>query len=113
MNRIALLISMYCLVYTTGCSHSNSQKEEAVKYTATSALKIDTSFTKEYVAQIQSEKNIEIRAQEKGYLQTINIDEGQHVKAGQLLFKIMPKMFEAEYLKAQAVVKEAELEMLN
>jgi len=113
MNRIALLISCCCLVYTTGCSHKQNQKEEAAKYTATSPLKTDTSFIKEYVAQIQSERNIEIRAQEKGYLQSINVDEGQHVKTGQLLFKIMPKMFEAEYLKAQAVVKEAELDMLN
>jgi membrane fusion protein (multidrug efflux system) len=113
MNRIVLFISLYFLVYNTGCTSKNIEKEEAIKYTATSPLKIDTSFTKEYVAQIQSEKNIEIRAQEKGYLQTINVDEGQDVKAGQLLFKIMPKMYEAEYFKTQALVKEAELEMMN
>lgn len=113
MNRTLLILSLYSLVFTSACSTKHQEKEEAGKYTATSPLKTDTSFTKEYVAQIQSEKNIEIRAQEKGYLQSINVDEGQHVKAGQLLFKIMPKMFEAEYLKAQAVVKEAELEMQN
>ncbi len=33
--------------------------------------------------------------------------------AGQVLFKIVPTMYEAEYLKAQAAVKEAELELLN
>jgi membrane fusion protein (multidrug efflux system) len=54
-----------------------------------------------------------VRAQEKGYLETINVDEGQYVKAGQVLFRIMPKIYQAELLKAQAAVKEAELEMMN
>src|SRR5678809_802070 len=62
---------------------------------------------------IQSIRNIEIRAQEKGYLESINVDEGQYVHAGQVLFKIMPKIYEAELLKAQATVKEAEVELLN
>ena len=52
-------------------------------------------------------KNIEIRAQEKGYLQSINVDEGRYVKAGQVLFQIMPNIYQAEYLKAEAAAKEA------
>jgi membrane fusion protein (multidrug efflux system) len=47
-------------------------------------------------------KNIEIRALEKGFLQKIYVDEGQYVKAGQILFKILPTMYEAEYQKALA-----------
>jgi membrane fusion protein (multidrug efflux system) len=74
---------------------------------------MDTSFTKEYVSQIRSVRNIELRAQEKGYLQNIYVDEGQFVKAGQLLFKIMPKLYEAELLKAQAEAKAAEIELQN
>jgi membrane fusion protein (multidrug efflux system) len=97
----------------TGCKTEKKEKEEAGKFTATSPLKADTSFTKEYVSQIQSIRNIEVRAQEKGYLESINVDEGQYVKAGQVMFRIMPKIFEAELVKAQASVKEAELEMLN
>ncbi len=89
------------------------KKEEASKYTVTNPVRIDTSFVKEYVSQIRSVRNIEIRAQEKGYLQNIYVDEGQFVKAGQLLFKIMPKMYEAELLKAQAEAKEAEIELQN
>jgi membrane fusion protein (multidrug efflux system) len=47
--------------------------------------------------QIRSVKNIEIRALEKGFLQKIYVDEGQYVKAGQILFKILPTMYDAEY----------------
>jgi membrane fusion protein (multidrug efflux system) len=75
---------------------------------------MDTSFTKEYVSQIKSVRNIEIRAQEKGFLQNIYVDEGQFVKAGQLLFRIMPKIYEAELLKAQAEGQgAAEIELHN
>jgi membrane fusion protein (multidrug efflux system) len=87
-------------LFCTSCASKKEEKEEAVKYSVTTPLKIDTSFTKEYVSQIRSVRNIELRAQEKGYLQNIYVDEGQHVKAGQLLFRIMPKMYEAELLKA-------------
>lgn len=101
------------MLYHSGCTTAKEQKEEAAKYTATSPLKIDTSFTKEYVSQIRSVRNIEIRAQEKGYLQNIYVDEGQFVKAGQLLFRIMPKMYEAELMKAEAEAKVAEIEVQN
>ena len=108
-----MLVSCCTLILSIGCTSKKKETEEAGKYTATSPLKVDTSFTKEYVAQIQSVKNIEIRAQEKGYLQTINVDEGRYVHAGQVLFKIVPTVYEAEYLKAQAAAKEAELELAN
>ena len=113
MKRISLLLSTTVLLWAAGCTSQKKQIEETGKFTVTSPIKADTSFTKEYVAQVQSIRNIEIRAQEKGYLESINVDEGQHVHAGQLLFKIMPKIYEAELLKAQANVKEAELELLN
>jgi len=113
MRSITFIVCLYSAIIITGCHSAKTEKEAPGKYSVTSALLTDTSFNKEYVSQIQSVRNIEIRAQEKGYLETIYVDEGQYVKAGQLLFRIMPKMYEAEYLKAQATVKEAELELLN
>src|SRR5437762_6973861 len=74
---------------------------------------MDTTFSKEYVSQIRSVRNVEIRAQEKGFLQNIYVDEGQFVKAGQLLFRIMPKIYEAEVLKAEAEAKATEIELQN
>lgn len=113
MNRIIWSFLVSAAIIQTGCKQKQEEKKEAGKYIATSALLADTSFTREYVSQIQSVKNIEVRAQEKGYLESINVDEGQFVHAGQVLFRIMPKMFEAELQKAEAQVKEAELEVAN
>lgn len=113
MKRIVMLAGFCALLSQTSCNSKKEEKEEATKYTATSPLKMDTVFTKEYVSQIRSVRDIEIRAQEKGFLQNIYVDEGQFVKAGQLLFRIMPKAYEAELLKAQAEAKSAEIELQN
>ena len=108
-----MVASLSALVGLAGCASKIEKKEEAGKYAVTSPLRVDTSFTKEYVAQIRSVKNIEIRAQEKGFLQNIYVDEGQSVKAGQVLFKIMPKIYEAELMKAEAEAAAAEIELEN
>lgn len=113
MKKISMLMGLCALLCHAGCVSKKEKKEEINKYAVTSPLRMDTSFTKAYVSQIKSVRNIEIRAQEKGYLQNIYVDEGQFVKAGQLLFRIMPKMYEAELLKAQAETKAAEIELQN
>ncbi|MCX2474880.1 efflux RND transporter periplasmic adaptor subunit [Pedobacter sp. MC2016-05] len=113
MNRSFMYFGLCALLCAAGCNQQKEEKEEAITYAVTSPVTIDTSFTKEYVSQIKSVRNIEVRAQEKGYLQNIYVDEGQQVHAGQVLFKIMPRMAQAEVLKAQAETKAAELEVEN
>ncbi|ANE51424.1 efflux RND transporter periplasmic adaptor subunit [Flavisolibacter tropicus] len=113
MKRSLLLMGLSAIVCFSSCTSEKQVKEEASKYVVTAPLRVDTSFAKEYVSQIKSIRNIELRAQEKGYLQNIYVDEGQYVKAGQLLFRIMPKLYEAELLKAQAEEKAAEIELQN
>src|ERR1700754_4286353 len=113
MNKIVVFAGLLGLLYLTGCATKAEEKEEPSKFVVTTPITVDTSFTKEYVSQIKSVRNIEIRAQEKGYLQDIYVDEGRFVKAGQLMFRIMPKIYEAELLKAQAEAKAAEIELQN
>lgn len=113
MKKIIVFTGLMALVCLTSCTSKKEEKEEVEKFTVTNPIKIDTSFTKEYVSQIKSVRNIELRAQEKGFLQNIYVDEGQFVKKGQLLFKIMPNMYQSELLKAQAEQKSAEIELQN
>jgi len=112
MNK-NLIILFFTLVLFAACKGKQEDIKEEGKYTTTSPLIMDTSFVKEYVAQIQSIQNIEIRAKVKGYIERINVDEGELVKEGQLLFTIRPREYEAELLKVKAQVKTAELEMQN
>lgn len=113
MKRIFIITGFLAMMCQISCTQHKEEKETAGKYTVTSPIRIDTSYTKEYVAQIHAVKDIEIRAQEKGYLQSIYVDEGQKVKAGQPLFKIMPQMYQAEYEKALSEAKSAEIELQN
>lgn len=113
MKKIIVFTGLMALVCLTSCTSKKEEKEEVEKFTVTNPVRIDTSFTKEYVSQIKSVRNIELRAQEKGFLQNIYVDEGQFVKKGQLLFKIMPNMYQSELLKAQAEQKSVEIELQN
>lgn len=109
-TRVAGLIALAVL---QACRHSAPAEEAAAKYVATKPIVMDTSYEKQYVAQIRSFRNIEIRAQEKGFLDQMPVDEGRTVRAGQLLFKIMPKVYEADLQKAEAEVRAAEIELEN
>lgn len=113
MNRFFMLIGLAAIVSMSACKEKKEEKEEEGKFTVTNPVVLDTAFNKEYVAQIQSLQNIEVRAKVKGFIETINVDEGQHVKAGQLLFTIRPQQYLAELMKAKAEAKAAEVEMLN
>lgn len=95
------------------CTHPTHEQHEETRFKVTSPVKMDTLIYREYVSQIRSIQHIELRTMEKGYLQNIYVDEGQFVKKGQLLFKIMPTINEAEVLKAKAEVSFAETEFLN
>ncbi|RYY40471.1 MAG: efflux RND transporter periplasmic adaptor subunit [Chitinophagaceae bacterium] len=113
LNRSVRRAGLCLLLCAAACTSVHNDHEAADTFTVTSPLRTDTSFAKDYVAQIRSRRNIELRAQEKGYLEAIFVDEGQSVKAGQLLFRIMPKLYEAEYRKAQAEARAAEIEYEN
>ncbi|MEZ5016479.1 MAG: efflux RND transporter periplasmic adaptor subunit [Flavipsychrobacter sp.] len=113
MKRILMLSSLCAILLYTSCMSHQEKEETETKFLVTSPLKTDTSITKDYVCQISAARHIELRAQERGYLQEILIDEGQFVKKGQLLFRIMPKIYEAEFKSAEAEAKVAEIEYQN
>ncbi len=113
ISRTLMLLSLCALMCHASCKSGNEEKEEETKYLVTSPIQKDTSITKEYVCQVQSIRHIELRAQERGYLQKIYVDEGQFVRQGQLLFQIMPTLYNAEVQKAQAETNFAEIEYKN
>ena len=95
IKKLASLASLMIVLLALSCSEEKVEKTENTVYPVTTPYKTNAEITKDYVAQIQSAKNIEIRAQEKGFLQKIYVDEGQFVKAGQPMFQIMPQILQA------------------
>ncbi|NEU69641.1 efflux RND transporter periplasmic adaptor subunit [Spirosoma agri] len=113
MNRMLVFMSLCALLCLASCAKKEEEKEEETKYLVTSPLRKDTTITNDFVAQIHSIQHIELRALEKGYLQKIFVDEGQYVKKGQLMFKILPIQYQAELLKAQAEANYVDVEYKN
>lgn len=114
MRSIGLLLSLFVLVLQTGCqSKGEEKKEEETEFLVTSPIVRDTTLIRNYVCQIHAISHIELRALEKGYLQKIYVDEGQSVKQGQMMFQIMPMLYQAEQQKARAEADFAEIEYKN
>jgi membrane fusion protein (multidrug efflux system) len=114
MKRIPIVVSGLAMLSAMACQHAEHHQEEAKgKFSVTSPLRKDTEITREYVSQIRAIQHIELRAQERGYLTGINVDEGQLVKNGRKMFQIMPLLYQAEFQKAGAEAQFAQIEYQN
>jgi membrane fusion protein (multidrug efflux system) len=110
------------LIFAIGfyaCEQKNNNAVLKVFPTITPAI-IDTSTHVDYVAEIKSVKNTELRAKITGYLASVHVDEGQFVRSGQLLFTIDNREYKQDLFKkrallnsAHAEVRSAELELQN
>ena len=76
------------------------------KIITTTAIAKDVTITKQYVCQIHSRRHIDLKTLEDGYLEAIEVKEGQAVKQGDVLFTILPTMYDA---KLRADLSEADL----
>jgi membrane fusion protein, multidrug efflux system len=112
-----MLASLLANVVPSGCHQQEAVHEEheekESKLIVTRPLKKDTAVTREYVCQIHSRSNIEVRALERGYLQSVFVKEGQHVKTGDSMFKIQPLVYQAELKRAEAESQAARVEYEN
>jgi len=62
---------------------------------------------------VEPEQSVTLRAQVSGVLQSVLFKEGDHVKAGQLLFEIDPRTFQAQYNQALAALARDEAQLEN
>lgn len=111
---LALLALPACNpVHAEHTEHGGEPHHEHRKIVATRPLVRDVTVTQRYVCQIRSQRNIEVRALEGGYLEEIHVKEGQTVHKGDVLFKVMPTLYKAKFEAEQAEADLAELEYKN
>jgi membrane fusion protein (multidrug efflux system) len=67
----------------------------------------------EYTASLEGSRDIEIRPQVDGYLDKIYVDEGAHVRKGQLLFKINPQPYLEQLNNANALYAASKASLEN
>lgn len=83
------------------------------KIVVTSPIRRNVVTTQQYVCQIHSCQHIEVRALEGGYLEAIHVQEGQAVKKGELMFKILPVLYQAKLEAEAAEAKRVQIELEN
>ncbi len=91
---VVILAVLLCLpACTKPVEHAH---EERHKIVVTSPQARDVVSTQQYVCQIHSCKHIEVRALDNGYLEEIPVKEGQSVTKGDLMFRIVPVLYQAK-----------------
>ncbi len=101
-TAVRVLVSALALVWLPACNmHHEQQEPEAHKIVVTTPEAKPITITERYVCQIHSQRHIEIRALERGYLEAIPVKEGQAVKTGDPMFTVMPVIYQAR-LDAEA-----------
>ncbi len=105
--KINLSVQICTLIlFISSCANKQETIAEE-SFPVTNPIIKDTTLISEYIAEIQSSRNVEIRTRINGYLDNIHVDEGKYVTEGQLLFSINKKGYEEELQKAKAMVKSA------
>lgn len=113
MHRILALAVWLTALGLLACRPPPQKHEEPAVFPVTTPLRKDVELTREYVAQVQAIQHIEVRAQERGYLTGIFVDEGQLVEDGKKMFQIMPLLYRADLRRAEAEADMASIEFKN
>jgi membrane fusion protein (multidrug efflux system) len=107
----AVILALIALCCSACNMHKEEHHEEQHQILVTSPHAQDVTITSQYVCQIHSQRHIEIRALEQGYLEKIAVKEGQQAKAGDVLFSVIPVLYQTRAEAEQAEAKLAQLEL--
>ncbi|HAN99513.1 MAG TPA: efflux RND transporter periplasmic adaptor subunit [Planctomycetaceae bacterium] len=88
-------------------------EHHAHKITVTEVTRRDVIETRRFVCRIRSCRHIEVRALEGGYLEEICVREGEEVKQGELLFRILPTLYQARLNAEIAEAERLRIELTN
>lgn len=109
LRPMASLLTFVMIFTVCGCEKHNKDsagKEQGpVEVTAMTATPKDTPVSFEYVAQVQSSRQVNIQARVSGFLDKRVYTEGAMVKAGQTLFVMDQKPFKVQLDQAEAALE--------
>lgn len=106
-----MALSLPACVQNEDQPHRESEEHHQIVVTSPKAK--DVIITQEYVCQIHSQRHINVCALENGYLEEVGVKEGQTVKKGDLMFQILPTLYQAKLDAELAEVQLAQQELNN
>ena len=109
----AFALAGAAFIAVSGCGKKAPQMaHSAPEVQVSKPIKKTFEVWDEYTARVEPLEFVELRSRVNGYLEKIFFKEGQIVKAGDLLFVIDPRPYEASLAAAKASVKEVEARLL-
>src|SRR5271157_81432 len=104
-----LLTLIAAAAVLTGCKRGPGPTAmPPIPVTVASPQTVTVTNWDEYPGHVMAVEEVEVRARVSGYLESIHFVDGSEVKAGDLLFVIDPKPYEAELARATALRRQAE-----
>ena len=93
-KAMALAGTSRCLG-AAGCSKKTAAPGGAVKVKVMQAIKRDTPLTYEYTGFVEAKDQVSIKSKVTGTIIKKYVNGGDYVEAGQLLYEIDPRAYEA------------------
>lgn len=93
-----------CLLIAAGCAKPPAEKAPTVPVKIAQATQISAPLTIEANGVVEPLQTVQVQAQVGGTLQAVAFKEGDDVRAGQVLFRIDPRAFEAALRQAEATL---------
>lgn len=103
------LVSFLIVLLGSGCSRQTATTgPQAAEVKAAQVIQKDTPVTYEYVGQVVAKNEVKIQSKVSGNIVGKMVDGGAYVQAGQPLFQIDRRQYEASLLNAQAQLAQAQ-----
>ncbi|MGA7394620.1 MAG: efflux RND transporter periplasmic adaptor subunit [Terrimicrobiaceae bacterium] len=106
--RGGLLVVVVALALFSGCKPPQQVAPPPPEESMVQPVSKEVTEWDDFTGRLEPIKSVEVRPRVSGYLDSIHFKDGQVVKAGDLLFVIDPRPYEAEAERARAELKRAE-----
>jgi membrane fusion protein, multidrug efflux system len=102
------LVPLITVAVLTACSPPKAPAPAPPKVTVAQPQVATVTNWDEYPGHLEAVESVEIRPRVSGYIESIPFEDGAEVKAGDLLFVIDPRIYEADLARARAERQRAE-----
>jgi membrane fusion protein, multidrug efflux system len=102
MNQKRLISCIFIILALAGCGKEKARQMPAVPVTAAQVVVQPQPLSLNAVGVVEPIETVAVRPQAAGVITGVHFSEGQEVRAGQLLFRIDPRPFQAALHASQA-----------
>jgi multidrug efflux system membrane fusion protein len=110
--KVAALVAVTALVI--GCDAEGRPDQAAAEPPQVDVAQVlvePVTITESFTGRLEAPETIELRPRVSGYIQEVSFEEGELVEAGDVLFRIEPRPYEARVKAARAELEEARTRM--